>query len=413
MNNVEKITKEYNGEVWAKALNKAYKEIKKDVTLDGFRKGSVPFDIFIKKNGYEPLYQDAIDIILQDDYDNVLKTIKKVPVIQPSVDIKDLKEDSVTLEFTFITHPEVKLGKYKSLGVKKETVKVSKEELATEIKRLQDRFAEIVVKENGAVENGNTVIIDFEGFINGETFEGGKSENYPLEIGSNTFIPGFEEGLIGMKKGEEKDLNLKFPDNYTDELKGKDVTFKVKVNTIKERVLPSIDLDFFKDLGYDDVKTKEEFETKVKENIKAKKEADAENTYIEECLKAATSNMEVEINPEIISEEVHRIIEEVENQLKMNGLTLEQYMQFTHLTHEDLHKQYEEPAINRIKERYLLEAVSDAENIEVTDEETNKRLEELAKYYGVTNEEVVEHFGGIDAIKYDAKMRKALEIVKN
>ena len=412
MNNVKKIVKEYKGEVWTKAIGSAYDKIKKDVTVDGFRKGMVPFDMFVSKNGVEPLYNDAIDILLTTEYKKVFDEVKEIPVVQPSIDIKNISKDAISIEYTFISSPEVELGAYKNLGIKKETAKVTAKEVKEEIEKLQAKYAEIQVKETGKVENGNTVVIDFEGFLNGKPFEGGKAENYPLEIGSHTFIPGFEEGLIGMSTGEEKDLNLTFPENYTEELKGKDVTFKVKVNIIKEKVLPEINEDFFKDLGYDDVKTKEELEAKIKEQIKTRKEADIENKYIDECLEAATSNMKVEINPEIIDDEIHRMIDQMSEQLKMNGITLEQYMQFTGMTHEDLHKQYEEMATKRVKERFLLENVAKVEKIEVSDKDAEAKAEEMAKNYGMTKEDLLKEFGGLDMVKYDMKMRAAINIVK-
>ncbi len=412
MNNVKKIVKEYNGEVWTKAITSAYDKIKKDVTVDGFRKGMVPFEMFVSKNGVEPLYNDAIDILLTTEYKKVLEEVKETPVVQPSINIENISKDAISIEYTFISSPEVKLGEYKNLGIKKENAKVTAKEVKEEIEKLQTKYAEIKVKETGKVENGNTVVIDFEGFLDGKPFEGGKGENYPLEIGSNTFIPGFEEGLIGMSTGEEKDLNLTFPENYTEELKGKAVTFKVKVNIIKEKVLPEINEDFFKDLGYDDVKTKEELETKIKEQIKSRKEAEIENKYIEECLNAATAKMEVEINPEIIDDEIHRMIDQMSEQLRMNGLTLEQYMQFTGMTHEDLHKQYEEMATKRVKERFLLENVAKIEKIEVTDKDAEAKAEEMAKNYGMTKEELLKEFGGLDMVKYDMKMRAAINIVK-
>mgnify|MGYP004626988853 FL=1 len=412
MNNVKKIVKEYKGEVWTKAIGSAYDKIKKDVTVDGFRKGMVPFDMFVSKNGVEPLYNDAIDILLTTEYKKVFDEVKEIPVVQPSIDIKNISKDAISIEYTFISSPEVKLGAYKNLGIKKETAKVTAKEVKEEIEKLQAKYAEIQVKETGKVENGNTVVIDFEGFLNGKPFEGGKAENYPLEIGSHTFIPGFEEGLIGMSTGEEKDLNLTFPENYTEELKGKDVTFKVKVNIIKEKVLPEINEDFFKDLGYDDVKTKEELEAKIKEQIKTRKEADIENKYIDECLEAATSNMKVEINPEIIDDEIHRMIDQMSEQLKMNGLTLEQYMQFTGMTHEDLHKQYEEMATKRVKERFLLENVAKVEKIEISDKDAEAKALEMAKNYGMTKEDLLKEFGGLDMVKYDMKMRAAINIVK-
>ena len=412
MNNVKKIVKEYNGEVWTKAIGSAYDKIKKDVTVDGFRKGMVPFEMFVSKNGVEPLYNDAIDILLTTEYKKVFDEVKEIPVVQPSIDIKNISKDAISIEYTFISSPDVKLGAYKNLGIKKETAKVTAKEVKEEIEKLQAKYAEIQVKETGKVENGNTVVIDFEGFLNGKPFEGGKAENYPLEIGSHTFIPGFEEGLIGMSTGEEKDLNLTFPENYTEELKGKDVTFKVKVNIIKEKVLPEINEDFFKDLGYDDVKTKEELEAKIKEQIKTRKETDIENKYIDECLEAATSNMKVEINPEIIDDEIHRMIDQMSEQLKMNGITLEQYMQFTGMTHEDLRKQYEEMATKRVKERFLLENVAKVEKIEVSDKDAEAKALEMAKNYGMTKEDLLKEFGGLDMVKYDMKMRAAINIVK-
>ena len=412
MNNVKKIVKEYNGEVWTKAITSAYDKIKKDVTVDGFRKGMVPFEMFVSKNGVEPLYNDAIDILLTTEYKKVLEEVKEIPVVQPSINIENISKDAISIEYTFISSPEVKLGEYKNLGIKKEAAKVTAKEVKEEIEKLQTKYAEIKVKETGKVENGNTVVIDFEGFLDGKPFEGGKGENYPLEIGSNTFIPGFEEGLIGMSTGEEKDLNLTFPENYTEELKGKAVTFKVKVNIIKEKVLPEINEDFFKDLGYDDVKTKEELEAKIKEQIKSRKEAEIENKYIEECLNAATAKMEVEINPEIIDDEIHRMIDQMSEQLRMNGLTLEQYMQFTGMTHEDLHKQYEEMETKRVKERFLLENVAKVEKIEITDKDAEAKAEEMAKNYGMTKEELLKEFGGLDMVKYDMKMRAAINIVK-
>ena len=368
--------------------------------------------MFVSKNGVEPLYNDAIDILLTTEYKKVFDEVKEIPVVQPSIDIKNISKDAISIEYTFISSPEVELGAYKNLGIKKETAKVTAKEVKEEIEKLQAKYAEIQVKETGKVENGNTVVIDFEGFLNGKPFEGGKAENYPLEIGSHTFIPGFEEGLIGMSTGEEKDLNLTFPENYTEELKGKDVTFKVKVNIIKEKVLPEINEDFFKDLGYDDVKTKEELEAKIKEQIKTRKEADIENKYIDECLEAATSNMKVEINPEIIDDEIHRMIDQMSEQLKMNGITLEQYMQFTGMTHEDLHKQYEEMATKRVKERFLLENVAKVEKIEVSDKDAEAKAEEMAKNYGMTKEDLLKEFGGLDMVKYDMKMRAAINIVK-
>ena len=410
--NEKKITIKIEGKEWTDALDKAFTKKSKTVKVDGFRKGKVPKNIYLERFGIESLYMDAYEYVVDDAYHKALEENDITPAVQPSVDVTAIDENGVTFEFTFIGKPDVKLGKYKDLKIKKEDIKVSKEEIEDEIKHLREQFAEIRVKEDGKVEDGDTAIINFAGTVDGKALDGGTGENYPLEIGSHTFIPGFEEGVIGMSVGEEKDLNLKFPENYTEELKGKNVVFKVKVNIIKERVLPELNEDFFKDLGYDDVKDAEGLKAKVKEQIKTRKEAEIENKYIEDCLKLATSKMTIEINPEIIDDEIHRIIDQVSEQLKMNGLTLEQYMQFTGMTKEDLNKQYEETATNRVKERFLLEEVAKEEKIEISDKDADAKAEEMAKNYGMTKEDLLKEFGGLDMVKYDMKMREAINIVK-
>jgi trigger factor len=369
--------------------------------------------MFIKKFGIETLYMDAVDAAVEEAYQKVLKETEAVPVCEPKLDVKTINENEVVFEFTIITAPEVTLGEYKNLKVKKEAVKVTKEEIESEIEALQTKYAEIKVKEDGAkVETGDTAVIDFKGFVDGVELEGGSGENYPLEIGSNTFIPGFEDGLIGLSVGSEKELNLTFPENYTEELKNKDVTFNVKVNEIKTRVLPELNEDFYADLGYDDVKTKEELEEKVKEAIKDRKTTEVEDKYTDDCLKKAADNMKVDINEEIIDDEIHHMIHQFEDQLRMQGLNIEQYYEYTGMTHEKLHEQMEPEATRRIKYRYLLEKVAEAENIEVTDEEADKQAEEMATNYGISKDELLKAYGSLDVVKYDIKMRNAIEVIK-
>ena len=413
MKNVKEVTIRLEKEEWTKALDKAFNNKKKDLKVDGFRKGSCPKDIYIKKFGIESLFMDAVDLSINDAYHKALEESKAVPVWGPKLDITSINADGVEFKFTIIEKPEVKLGKYKALGIKKEKAKVTKEEVEHEITHLQEHLADIVELEEGTVEEGNTAVIDFEGFVDGKKLDGGTGTNYPLEIGSHTFIPGFEEGLVGMKIGEEKELNLKFPDEYVDNLKGKDVTFKVKVTKIKKRVLPEINEDFFKDLGYEDVKTKEELEKEVEKHLTEHKEADAENKYIGELLNKAIENMEVEVNPEIIEEEINRMLNQYRDELKMQGITLEQYLEFTKTTMESLKKMMEPEAINRIKSRYLLEAIAEKEKIEITAEETKAETTAMAKKYEVSEEDLLQMIGGEDMISYDLKMRKALEVLKN
>ena len=411
MKNVVNIEKEYAGEVWQKALDKAFNKAKKHADIPGFRKGNVPKEIYLNKYGIESLYNDAIDEILKNEYESVIADSKVTPVVRPSVDVKSIDADKLVLAYIIITAPEVKLGKYKNLGIKKDKTTVTAKEIDEEIKHLASHLAELVVKEDGKVENGNVVILDFKGFVDGEEFEGGSATNYQLEVGSHTFIPGFEEGLVGMATGEEKDLNLKFPENYVEHLKGKDVVFKVKINIIKERVLPELNKEFYEDLGYKDISTEEEFKAKVKENLQNRKKNEAENKYVSECLEKAVANMEVEVNPEIIDEEIHRMISDIENNMKMQGITLEQYMTYTGITHDILHKELENDATKKVKERLLLEKIAEVENINPTDEEVEKRTEEMAKHYGISKEELLKEIGGKDVIVYDTKMNNAIKIV--
>ena len=412
MKNKHVIEYEVKGKDWENALDKAFKKKVKDTKIDGFRKGTCPKDIYIKKMGIEVLYPEAVDIALPDAYNKVMKDNKLIPVCEPQIDIKELDEKHIKYEFVIITKPELKLGKYKDLGIKKEAIKVSKKEIDEEVARLTSQFAEIVVKDKGEVLEGNTAVIDFEGFVDDKPLDGGTGANYPLEIGSHTFIPGFEEGIVGMKVGETKELNLTFPENYTKELAGKKVLFKVTLREIKERVLPKLDKSFYEDLGYENIKKEEEFNKEVKKAIEERKKVDIEDKYINDCLEAASKNLKGDINEEIIDDEVHRMFHQFEEQLKMQGLSMEQYMQFSGMKHEDLHKQMEPEANKRVRYRYLLEEIAEAEKIEINDKDADKEAGKMAENYGLTKEDFLAQFGGLDIVKYDMKMRKAIEILK-
>ena len=412
MKNVHIIKSVVEGKEWTDTLDAAFNKKKKDIKMDGFRQGAVPKDVFIKKVGIESLYMDAVDIAVSAAYNKAIRDNKLIPVVEPAMDIKEIDETHVEFEFTIITKPEIKLGAYTKLGVKADEVKVTKKEIEAEIAKLASQFAEIVVKEKGKVETGNTAVIDFEGKVDGEILEGGTGANYPLEIGSHTFIPGFEEGVEGMKLGETKVLNLQFPDNYTEVLKGKDVEFTVTVNEIKERVIPELNKDFYADLGFDNVETKEEFEAEVEKTIISNKEITREDKYINDCLEKAADNMTVEINPEIISDEVHRMIHQFEEQLAGQGLNIEQYYQFAGMDHEKLHTQMEPEATKRVKFRFLLEEVANAEKIEISDKEVDEEAEKMATTYGMAKDEFLNAFGGNEIVKYDLRMRKAIETVK-
>ena len=321
-------------------------------------------------------------------------------------------DEYVEFKFSLTLKPEVKLGKYTGLGVKKEEVKVTKKEVSEALKQMQERYIENIDKE-GKVENGDIAVIDFEGFKDGVAFDGGKGEDYSLKIGSNTFIPGFEDQVIGMEKGEEKDINVTFPDDYhAEELKGKPVVFKVKVKEIKEQKLPELDKDFFEDLGMEGIDSKEALEKQLEENIKARKEAEADNKYIDELLEKAAKNTKIDIPEVMINEEIDRIIKQYEENLKMQGITLEMFYQFTNSDEQALRDQMKEEATSRVTYRLMLEEIANKENIEVTDEQAETEAATLATKYQMDKDEFLKLFGGLEMVKYDLKMRQAIEVLK-
>jgi len=413
MKNIKEINIKIEGQEWEEALDKAFTKANAKAKIDGFRPGKAPKDVFLKKYGKESLYMDAADIVLDKAYHQVFEDNKDLEIVaQPDIALKSIDETGVEFTFTLTLKPEVKLGKYKGLGVKKESIKVTKEEIEHEIEHLRSHYAENVVKD-GQVANGDIAIIDFEGFKDGVAFEGGKGENYSLTIGSNTFIPGFEEQLVGMTKGEEKDINVTFPEDYhSEELKGAPVVFKVKVNDIKEVKIPELDKEFFEDLGMEGIDSKESLENQVKENIKAHREAEADNKYIDELLEAASKNVEVEIPEVMISEEQDRILKQYEENLKMQGITLEQFYQFTNSDESALKDQMKDEAVKRVTYRLMLEEIANVEKIEISDEKAEAEADTLAERYQMPKDEFLKAFGGIEMIKYDLKMRAAIDILK-
>lgn len=411
--NVHEVVIKIDGEAWTKALDQAFKKKQKTAKVDGFRKGKVPRDIYEKHFGKESLFIDAADSVLQDAYTKAMEESKLVPVVQPAVDLKSLNEDGVEFTFKIITKPEVKVKKYKGLNIKPETVEVTDEEVEHELGHLLERYTELVTKEDGAVEEGNVAVIDFEGFKDGVAFDGGKGENYSLEIGSHTFIPGFEEQVIGMKTGEEKDIEVTFPEDYgAKDLAGAKATFKVKVNEIKEKQNRELDEDFFEDLGMEGVNSEESLKEEIRKSISAQKEMDAENKYIDAILEGVSKNVEVDIPEEMVEEEVTRLMKRFEEQMRMQGISLDLYYQFTQSSEADLRNQLEKEAYSNVLYRLMLEEIMNLEKIEVSVEEAEKEAEELAHKYQMEKEEFLSQFGGIDMVQYDLEMRKTIELLK-
>ena len=411
--NVHEVPVKIEGEQWTKALDKSFAKKQKTAKVDGFRTGKVPRDIYEKHYGKESLFLEAADLLLQEAYLKAMENSKLVPVVQPSVDLKGIDENGVEFVFTIVTKPEVNVKKYKGLNIKPEKVEVTDEEINHELGHLLERYTELVNKEDGAVESGDVAVIDFEGFKDGVAFDGGKGENYSLEIGSNTFIPGFEDQIIGMKSGEEKDLDITFPEDYgAKDLAGAKVVFKVKVNEIKTKEKRELDAEFFEDLGMEGVNSEETLKEEIKKSIEAQKEAEAENNYIDKILEEVSKNVEVDIPEPMVDEEVNRLLKRFEEQMKMQGISLDLYYQFTNSNEEALKSQMEKEAYSNVLYRLMLEEIMNLEKIEVSSEEAEKEAEELAKKYQMEKDEFLAQFGGIEMIQYDLEMRKAIELLK-
>ena len=411
-NNVHEIEIKIENEAWEKALDASFEKKVKEIKVDGFRKGKCPRNIFEKKFGKESLYLEAADYVLPEAYESAVKKDNLIPIIEPKVDIKKIDENGITFLFTITTKPEVKISKYKDLGVKKAETKVTKKEVDAEIEKLLDKYADIVVKD-GKIENSDTAIIDFEGFMGDTPFEGGKGENYPLVIGSGSFIPGFEEQLIGLKSGEETDVKVKFPEDYhAEDLKGKDAVFKVKVHEVKTKEKPKMDKEFFLDLGFDNVNTEEELRDLVKVELEAQKDYENDNKYVDDLLEAVNKNTTVDVPEELVNEEIDRMIKQYEQNLQMQGVTLEMFYQFTNSDEQALRDQMREEALKRVQYRFILEEIAILEKIEISDEDADKEAEELSKKYNMTKEELLKQFGGIEMIKYNMQMEKAIDVLK-
>ena len=410
--NIHEVKIEINGDEWSKKIDDAFKKVIKTVKIDGFRPGKAPRNIYEQKYGKASLVMEAVDNSMQDAYSKALEKFKGEPIVQPTVAIEKADEEGVVYVFTFTTKPEVKIKKYTGLNVKKDVVKVTKKDVDAEIEKMRKEYADLQVKE-GKAEEGDTVIIDFEGFDKDKAFEGGKAENYALELGSHSFIPGFEEALIGVKAGDKKDVNVSFPEDYhAEELKGKPVVFKVTVHEVNTKVFPELNEEFFLDLGLEDVKTKEDLEKTIKETMTEQKEYESENKYVDELFEALLKQTEVEIPHELIHEELDRMVSQYEERLKMQGITLEQFYKYTNSSEEALKSQMHEEAEKRIKLRFAIDEIIEKEKIDATDEEVEKDALEKSKKHGMDKDEYIKAFGGSEMLKYDIKVQKVLEILK-
>ncbi|EAC5438508.1 trigger factor [Listeria monocytogenes] len=410
--NVGKLTFEIEQEKVKEGLDRAFVKVRKTLNVPGFRKGKVPRQIFNQRFGEEALYQDALDILLPEVYSAAIDEAGIDPVDTPQVNIESMeKGETWVLTAEVTVKPEVKLGDYKGLEVEKRETELTTEELEAELKQLQERQAELVVKEDAPAENGDTVILDFEGFKDGVAFEGGQAENHSLELGSGQFIPGFEEKLVGLKAGDEADIELTFPEEYhAEDLAGQPVVFKVKLHEIKTKEVPALDDELAKDID-EEVETLDELKEKISKRLQEAKEESVAQAKQEEVIAKAVENAEVDIPHAMVHHEADYLMNHFAQDLQAQGLTPELYYQFTGQTEEAMHAQMEKDAEKRVKMNLVLEAIAEAENIEPTEEAIDEEISTLAEKYGMEKDAVRAALGDMSELKSDLKIRKAIDVL--
>ncbi len=395
-----------------KGLTNAFNKVKKDLTVPGFRKGKISRQVFNRMYGEEALYEDALNTVLPEAYEAAVKEAAVEPVSQPKIDVDTMeKGKDWVIKAEITVKPEVKLGDYKELEVPKQTVEVTDEDIENRLKRDQETQAELVIKEDEAAETGDTAVIDFEGFIGDEAFEGGKGENYSLELGSGSFIPGFEDQVVGHKADDKFDVTVTFPEEYqADGLAGKEAVFKVILHEVKAKELPELDDDFAKDID-DEVETLDELKEKYRKELLEQREQAAKDAKDEAAIKQAVDNAEVVELPHVmVHDEVHRSMDEFLNNMKRQGISPEMYYQLTGSTEADLHTQFEDEAEGRVKTNLVMEAIVEAEKLEASDEDVENEIIELAEMYQMPEAQIRQMLTE-DMLQHDIKMKKAVELV--
>lgn len=397
-----------------KALDQAFKKVVKQINVPGFRKGKVPRPIFEQRFGVEALYQDAVDILLPEAYGEAIEETKINPVAQPEINVTQIeKGKDFEFEATVTVEPEVKLGDYKGLEIEKQDSELTDQDLQDEIDHSLGHLADMVVKEDGAVEEGDTVNIDFDGYVDGEQFEGGQADGYDLEIGSGSFIPGFEDQLVGVKTGEEKDVVVTFPEEYhAEELAGKEATFKTKVNEIKYKEVPELTDEIANELD-SDANSVDEYKENLRKRLSEQKAQDAENVEKEEAINKATENTTIDIPQAMIDTELDRMVQEFGQRIQQQGLDLQTYFQISGQDESQLREQMKDDAEQRVKTNLTLSAIADEENIEVTDEDIDKELEKMSSQFNISVEDIKQTLGNTDIIKNDVRIQKIIDLLRD
>ncbi len=410
-NNELKLTFTIEAAKFDEGMKKVYAKTAKYFNVPGFRKGKAPMNIIERQYGSEIFYEDTFNEIVPEVYDEELKANNIEAVSRPDIDVTQIGKGQ-DLIFTAVVQikPEVKLGKYKGIQLKKIEYNVTDEDIDHEIGHMAEKNSRLVTIEDRAVEEKDIAVIDFEGFVDNVAFEGGKAENHELEIGSKTFIPGFEEQIIGMKAGEERDINVKFPEEYfSKDLAGKDAVFKVKLHEIKRKELPEIDDEFAKDVSeFDTIK---ELKASIKEKLEEENKSRAKYETEDEAIKTVCDSVEIEIPSGMIETEIDNMVKDVEARLSYQGLKLDQYLHMMNKTEEDFRKEYEEQAQKSVKSRLVLEAIVKDAEIEVSDEELNEKIKEMATNYGKKEEELMQNENLKEYLSNNMKREKAIKFV--
>ena len=403
-----------DGEAWENAQKKAFNDFKKNVSIKGFRTGKVPEALLKKQISKEAIYDRAVEGVANEALVEAIKEHNLELVARPTLDYKDASDESVTLVINCVVSPEVTLGEYKGLDIHKDEVNVTDEDVETELSKVQDRFADWVLREEGQpAEDGDQVTIDFVGKKDGEPFEGGSGENYPLELGSNTFIPGFEEQLVGVKTDDVKDVTVTFPEDYqAADLAGKEAVFTVTVHDIKYKDRPEVNDELIAQLKRDGVETVEKFKEVTKEDLTKERERAADEKFTNDLMEAISDNATVEIPAVMIENEVDNLYRDFTNRMQQSGFTAEQYFAATGQTEADLKATMRPDAQRRVKGSLVLDAVINAENIEISDEDVEKEYTEMSTLYNMDVEQIKKLLPA-ENIKDDLAQQKALELIKS
>ncbi len=401
-----------DGQDWADAQERAFKKASKDVTVPGFRKGKAPESMLRKQISQQAVLMEAVNEALQDMYTFGLEDSEVSPVAQPEVDVKSLTQEELVVDFKVEVMPEVQLDpKYKELKLEVEEVSVQDDEVDAEISRLQEEAAQWVLKEEGEVEEGNKVVLDYEGFKGEEAFDGGKAENAELEIGSKSFIPGFEEALVGVKSGESKDLELTFPEDYpAEDLKGQDVIFKTTVHEIREKVLPELDDEFVKELDEDGVETLDQLKETLKSRLLEERQQQAKVTAQDNLINQVLEHATVDIPEVMIDNEAQQLLAEFQQRLSQQGLNFDMYKQILGQTDEDVMAQIRPDANQRVLYRLVMNEVAKQEGVEVTPEDIEKEYQTISDTYQIDIEQV-KLMAPAEDISYDVKIKKAVDLL--